>query len=294
MRRLKWGEMVLVFPEGTRTRDGEIGPFRPGFTALASRSGAAILPVAVDGAYAAWPRDQKFPGLGRIWVRYGPPLLPEEIRGRDERELLLRSSAGCAVPGRDPAASGVCCNAVQSVPISLRERDRVRGMTQIPFIRSSAFSLITSHPNPLPPADFRPIEPPLLPAAPISRAGLMVSARPPCASGRLVLLVSSGPACGDRTRDFRMARRLQFNRVSKRRTKTKVHGKKKDPLFVEGQRPRPMYVDYKNLDLLKKLTNRQSKIISRRKSGCTAVSQHAVTRAIKRARFMALLPYTGE
>ena len=63
-----------------------------------------------------------------------------------------------------------------------------------------------------------------------------------------------------------MARRLQFNRVSKRRTKTKIHGKKKDPLFVEGQRPRPMYVDYKNLDLLKKLTNRQSKIISRRRA----------------------------
>ena len=45
-----------------------------------------------------------------------------------------------------------------------------------------------------------------------------------------------------------MARKLQVNRISKRRAKTKVHGKKKDPLFVEGQRPRPMYVDYKNLD----------------------------------------------
>jgi small subunit ribosomal protein S18 len=91
-----------------------------------------------------------------------------------------------------------------------------------------------------------------------------------------------------------MARKLQVNRVSKRRTKAKVRGKKKDPLFVEGQRPRPMYVDYKNLDLLKKLINRQGKIISRRKSGCTAVSQHAVSRAIKHARYMALLPYVGE
>ena len=91
-----------------------------------------------------------------------------------------------------------------------------------------------------------------------------------------------------------MARKLQVNRVSKRRTKTKVRGKKKDPLFVDGQRPRPMYVDYKNVELLKKLVNRQGKIISRRKSGCTAVSQHAVTRAIKRARYMALLPYVGE
>jgi len=91
-----------------------------------------------------------------------------------------------------------------------------------------------------------------------------------------------------------MARKLQVNRVNKRRAKTKVRGKKKDPLFVDGRRPHPMYVDYKNLDLLKKLINRQGKIISRRKSGCTAVSQHAVTDAIKRARFMALLPYVGE
>jgi small subunit ribosomal protein S18 len=91
-----------------------------------------------------------------------------------------------------------------------------------------------------------------------------------------------------------MARKLQLNRMNKRRTKAKVRGKKKDPLFVEGQRPRPMYVDYKNLELLKKLINRQGKIISRRKSGCTAVSQHAVTDAIKRARYMALLPYVGE
>jgi len=55
-----------------------------------------------------------------------------------------------------------------------------------------------------------------------------------------------------------------------------------------------MYVDYKDVELLKKLTNRQGKIIGRRKSGCCAVSQHAVTAAIKRARFMALIPYVGE
>ena len=91
-----------------------------------------------------------------------------------------------------------------------------------------------------------------------------------------------------------MRKRLQLNRVSKRRAKAKLRTKKKDPIYVDGQRPRPMFVDYKDLDLLKKLTNRQVKIIGRRKSGCSAVSQHAVTKAIKRARFMALLPYAGE
>lgn len=82
--------------------------------------------------------------------------------------------------------------------------------------------------------------------------------------------------------------------VNKKRAKAKARGKKKDPIFVDGARPRPMYVDYKDLELLKKLTNRQGKIIGRRKSGCTAVSQHAVTAAVKRARFMALMPYVGE
>lgn len=80
----------------------------------------------------------------------------------------------------------------------------------------------------------------------------------------------------------------------KRVNKTKIRTKKKDPIFVDGQRPRPMYVDYKDLDLLSKLTNRQGKIVGRRKSGCTAASQHAVTLAIKRARYMALLPYVAD
>jgi small subunit ribosomal protein S18 len=80
----------------------------------------------------------------------------------------------------------------------------------------------------------------------------------------------------------------------RRRSKVRTRSKKKDPIFVDGQRPRPMFVDYKDVELLKKLINRHGRIVGRRKTGCSAASQHAVTRAIKRARFMALLPYTGE
>ncbi len=91
-----------------------------------------------------------------------------------------------------------------------------------------------------------------------------------------------------------MFKPAQKRPTNKRRAKTKVRGKKKDPIYVDGQRPRPMYVDYKDIELLKKLTNRQGKIIGRRKTGCTAASQHAVTAAIKRARFMALMSYVGD
>jgi len=80
--------------------------------------------------------------------------------------------------------------------------------------------------------------------------------------------------------------------MAKRKTIKKV--KKKDPIYVDGERPRPMWVDYKDLDLLNKLTNRHGRIVGRRKTGCGAASQRAVTQAIKRARFMALLPYVGD
>lgn len=81
---------------------------------------------------------------------------------------------------------------------------------------------------------------------------------------------------------------------ARKRSKVRARSKKKDPIFVDGKRPRPMYVDYKDVELLKKLTNRHGRIVGRRKTGCTAASQHAVTQAIKRARFMGLLSYTGE
>lgn len=83
---------------------------------------------------------------------------------------------------------------------------------------------------------------------------------------------------------------------ARRRAKAKARARtaKRDPLYVDGQRPRPMYVDYKDVDFLKKLVNRHGRIVGRRKSGCTATSQHAITQAVKRARFMALMPYVGE
>jgi small subunit ribosomal protein S18 len=81
--------------------------------------------------------------------------------------------------------------------------------------------------------------------------------------------------------------------IPERKPTTMRRVAKKDPICVDGVRPRPMFIDYKDLDLLSKLTNRHGRIVSRRKTGCHAASQHAVSKAIKRARFMALMPYVG-
>jgi small subunit ribosomal protein S18 len=58
--------------------------------------------------------------------------------------------------------------------------------------------------------------------------------------------------------------------------------------------PRPAFVDYKDVTNLKKLVTSQGKLFSRKRSGLCAAYQRAVSTAVKRARFMGLLPYVGE
>ncbi len=88
LKRLKRGELVLIFPEGTRTRDGEVAALKPGFVALARRSKTPLLPVAVDGAYDAWPREAKFPRRSRVSVSIGPPMMPEYVRTLTDEQLV--------------------------------------------------------------------------------------------------------------------------------------------------------------------------------------------------------------
>src|SRR5213079_3311286 len=58
--------------------------------------------------------------------------------------------------------------------------------------------------------------------------------------------------------------------------------------------PRPVFVDYKDVQGLKKMCTSQGKLFSRKRSGNCAAFQRAVKTGVKRARFMALLPYVGE
>lgn len=88
LRRLKHEEIVLIFPEGTRTTDGEISPLKPGFCALARRGRVPLVPVAIEGAYQAWPRRRRFPLPARITIQFGRPILPEEFAEVDDRALV--------------------------------------------------------------------------------------------------------------------------------------------------------------------------------------------------------------
>ena len=81
------GQVVLMFPEGTRTRDGEVGTVRPGVALIARRARVPVVPVTICGAYEVWPRHRPWLGLGRIEVRFGEPIPPETCARLGAREL---------------------------------------------------------------------------------------------------------------------------------------------------------------------------------------------------------------
>jgi long-chain acyl-CoA synthetase len=70
---------LCFFPEGLRDTTGKIGKFRKGFGILAKESGAKLVPVAIEGAYEAWPATAKYPKCHPIRVRFGKPLLAEDL-----------------------------------------------------------------------------------------------------------------------------------------------------------------------------------------------------------------------
>lgn len=76
---LKQNAAVCLFPEGTRTKDGKIADIQPGFALLARKTGAMVVPVVIDGAFECWPRDRKFPSLGKVRVSYGEAIDAEQI-----------------------------------------------------------------------------------------------------------------------------------------------------------------------------------------------------------------------
>jgi 1-acyl-sn-glycerol-3-phosphate acyltransferase len=83
LRRLRAGGLVLLFPEGTRSRDGEVGEFKQGIAVLAARAKVPVIPAGLAGTFQAWPRTRPFPLPHALRVHYGAPITPEELASLD-------------------------------------------------------------------------------------------------------------------------------------------------------------------------------------------------------------------
>ena len=80
LERLLLGGAIILFPEGTRTRDGKLQPARSGIGLAVIKSTAPVVPVRVFGTYEAYGRHLIFPRPYRVAVKYGQPLRFEQLR----------------------------------------------------------------------------------------------------------------------------------------------------------------------------------------------------------------------
>lgn len=106
-KALSQGICVGMFPEGTVTRDGEMGKPKMGALFLAQRAGATVVPCAIKGNTAAFPRWYKFPKPNKITILVGEPFtIPEKASREDVARLTDHAMAAIAnMLGKNPPPS---------------------------------------------------------------------------------------------------------------------------------------------------------------------------------------------
>src|SRR5262249_57432960 len=92
--------VVMIFPEGGRSKDGTLGRFHMGAFRLAASLGVPALPVTISGGHDSWPPGRRLPRRGRITITYHPPLAiyagadpPAAARDLAERARAVIASA---------------------------------------------------------------------------------------------------------------------------------------------------------------------------------------------------------
>jgi 1-acyl-sn-glycerol-3-phosphate acyltransferase len=106
LKLLKGGRSIVIFPEETRTSDGELLPFKPGAALLALRSGFPLLPVAIAGTRRVLPRGTLDMTPGRVALAIGEPI-PVAGRSARERDEVTCEARESIAALRDEAAAAV-------------------------------------------------------------------------------------------------------------------------------------------------------------------------------------------
>lgn len=87
--QLREGMSMVIFPEGTRSQNGEMGDFKRGAFMLAGEFMLPVVPLSINGAYRVMPKDSYIPRPGKIILTIHPPIYPGE-RGFNTRQLMAQ------------------------------------------------------------------------------------------------------------------------------------------------------------------------------------------------------------
>ena len=91
-RALEQGSCLVLFPEGTRSRDGSLLPFKKGPFFLAMESGAPVVPVSIAGTTALLPKGSKRLKSGTVTVTFHEPVHPADFADKDALMLAVRNA----------------------------------------------------------------------------------------------------------------------------------------------------------------------------------------------------------
>jgi len=85
------GNILVIYPEGTRSTTGQTGEFRPGISLLLAGSDLPVVPCCLEGTYKAWPKSVRFPRPPKVRLLIGQPRRYTGLkRGKETAETICR------------------------------------------------------------------------------------------------------------------------------------------------------------------------------------------------------------
>ena len=102
---LRSGLGMMVFPEGTRSPNGRLLPFKKGPFHLAMEAGVPVLPITIVGSYEAWPKGRFSMRPGVVRVYFHEPIEPAAFQSREELMAAVRTVIESALPAQYRAAA---------------------------------------------------------------------------------------------------------------------------------------------------------------------------------------------
>ena len=95
---MRHGINMTIYPEGTRSRDGRLLPFKKGPFHLAAETGFPIVPITILGTYEMMPKGQAFVKSGTVTLVFHPPIDPQQYASREELMQAVREAINSALP----------------------------------------------------------------------------------------------------------------------------------------------------------------------------------------------------
>jgi 1-acyl-sn-glycerol-3-phosphate acyltransferase len=98
VRVLQSGLGMLLFPEGTRSLDGKLLPFKKGAFHLAMEAGIPVVPITIVGSHEAWPKGEMALHAGEVVVHFHAPIDPLQFKSKEELLAAVRAAIHSALP----------------------------------------------------------------------------------------------------------------------------------------------------------------------------------------------------